>query len=228
MVKITISWGGELEGSEADIVEGLVINAHNLIGVLDKLMDREGGVVWLDDGIRHLGGRHDGEGDHLSIGVLFSDLGDEEGSHTGSGTTTEGVGDLETLEAIATFGFLSDDIEDGVDELSTLGVVTLGPVVTGTSLSEDEVVWSEELTEWSSSNGVHGSWLEIHEDGSWDVSTSCGFVVVDIDSLELEIGVTVVSTSWVNSVFIRDDFPEFGTDLVTALTTLDVNDFSHG
>ena len=202
VVEITVGWGGELEGSEADIVEGLVINAHNLIGVLDELMHGEGGVVWLNDGIRHLGGWHDGEGGHDSVWVLFSDLGDEEGSHTGSGTTTEGVGDLETLEAIATFGFLSDDIKDGVNELGTLGVVTLGPVVTGTSLSENEVVWSEELTEWSSSDGVHGSWLKIHEDGSWDVSSTGGFVVVDVDSLELEIGVTVIGTSGVNSVLI--------------------------
>ena len=227
MVKITVGWGGELEGSEADIIKSFVINAHNLIGVLDKLMDREGGVVWLNDGIRDLWGRHDGESGHDSIWVLFSDLGDEEGSHTGSGTTTEGVGDLETLEAIATFGFLSDNIKDGVDELSTFGVMTLGPVVTGTGLSEDEVVWSEELTEWSSSDGVHGSWFEIHEDGSWDVSSSSGFVVVDVDSLELEIRVTVVGTGRVNSVLVGDDLPEFGTDLVTALTTLDVNDFSH-
>ena len=227
MVKITVGWGGELEGSEADIIKGLVINAHNLIGVFDELMDREGGVVWLNDGIRDLWGRHDGESGHDSIWVLFSDLGDEEGSHTGSGTTTEGVGDLETLEAIATFGFLSDDIKDGVDELGTLGVMTLGPVVTGTGLSEDEVVWSEELTEWSSSDGVHGSWLKIHEDGSWDVSSTSGFVVVDVDSLELEIGVTVVGTGRVNTVLVGDDLPEFGTDLVTALTTLDVNDFSH-
>jgi hypothetical protein len=29
-------------------------------------------------------------------------------------------------------------------------------------------------------------------------------------------------------VFVRDDFPELGTDLVTALSSLDVNDFSHG
>ena len=28
------------------------------------------------------------------------------------------------------------------------------------------------------------------------------------------------------AVFVGDDFPEFGTDLVTALTGLDVNDFS--
>merc|ERR1719498_517593 len=228
MVKITVGWGGELKGSEADIVKSFVINAHNLIGVLNKLMDGEGGVVWLNDGIRDLWGRHDGESGHDSIWVLFSDLGDEEGSHTGSGTTTEGVGDLETLEAIATFGFLSDNIKDGVDELGTLGVVTLGPVVTGCSLSEDEVVWSEELTEWSGSDGVHGTWLKIHKDGSWDITATGGFVVVDVDSLQLEVRVSVVGTGWVNTVLIGDNFPELGTDLVTALSSLDVNDFSHG
>jgi hypothetical protein len=137
------------------------------------------------------------------------------------------VGDLEALKAVAALSLLADNIEDGVDELSTFGVVTLGPVVTGTSLSENEVVWSEELTEWSSSDGVHGSWFEIHEDCSWDVTSSSGFVIVNVDSLELEIRVTVVGTSWVNSVFVRDDFPEFGTNLVTTLSSLNMNDFSH-
>jgi len=203
VVKITIGWGGELEGSEADIVEGLVINAHNLIGVLNKLMDGESG--------------------HDSVWVLLTDLGDEEGSHTGTGTTTEGVGDLETLETIATFGLLSDNVEDGVNKLGTFGVVTLGPVVTGTSLTEDEVVWSEELTEWSSSDRVHRSWLEIHEDSSWDESTTGSLVVVDVDSLKLEVRVTVIGTGWVDTVLIGDNFPEFGTDLVTTLTSLDVN-----
>jgi hypothetical protein len=37
----------------------------------------------------------------------------------------------------------------------------------------------------------------------------------------------MVGTGWVDSVFVGDDFPEFGTDLVTALTSLDVNEFSH-
>ena len=97
MDKITVGWGSELEGSEADIVEGLVVNAHNLIGVLNKLMDGEGGVVGLDDGVGDLGGGHDGEGGHDSVGVLLTDLGDEEGAHAGAGTTTEGVGDLEAL-----------------------------------------------------------------------------------------------------------------------------------
>ena len=40
MVEITIGWGGELKGSEADIVEGFVINNLDFISVFNKLMDR--------------------------------------------------------------------------------------------------------------------------------------------------------------------------------------------
>jgi len=54
MVEITVGWGGELEGSEADIVEGFVVDDLDLIGILDQLMDGEGSVVWLNDGIRDL------------------------------------------------------------------------------------------------------------------------------------------------------------------------------
>merc|ERR1712054_268701 len=172
---------------------GFVINNLDFIGIFDQLMDGKGGIVWLNDGIRDLGGGEDGEGFHNSVGVFFSDLGDQEGTHTRTGTTTQRVGDLETLEAVATFSFLSDDIEDGVDEFSTFSVMTLGPVVTSTSLSENEVVGSEELTERTSSDGVHGSGLEIHEDSSGNVSATSGLVVVDVDSLELEIRVTVIS-----------------------------------
>merc|ERR1711990_921913 len=149
MVEITIGGGRQLEGPEADIVEGLVINDHALIGVLDELMDREGGVVGLNDGVGDLGGGEDGEGLHDSVGVFLSDLGDEQGAHSRTSTTTERVGGLEALKAVAALGLLSDDVEDGVDELGTLGVVALGPVVTGTGLTEDEVVGSEELTEGS-------------------------------------------------------------------------------
>ena len=112
MVKITVGGGGELEGSEADIVKGLVVNAHDLIGVLDELMDREGGVVGLNDGIGDLGGWHDGESAHHSVGVFLTDLGDKECSHSRSSSSTERVGDLETLKAIATFSFFSNNIKD--------------------------------------------------------------------------------------------------------------------
>jgi hypothetical protein len=227
MVQITVGGGGELKGSEANIVEGFVINNLDDIGVFNELMDGEGGVVRLNDGVGDLGGGEDGESFHDSVRVFFSDLGDQKSSHTGTGTTSQRVGNLETLEAIATLSFLSDDVEDGVDEFSTFGVVTLGPVVTGTGLTEDEVVRSEKLTERSSSDGVHGSGLKIHKNGSGDVTTTSSFVEVNVDSFELEVGVTVVGTSGVDTVLVGDNFPELGTDLVTTLTTLNVNDFSH-
>merc|ERR1711881_77439 len=190
-------------------------------------MDGEGSVIWLDNGVRDLWRWENRESLHNSVWIFLSDLGDKESTHTRTSTTTEGVGDLETLETIATFGLLPDNVEDGVNEFGTFGVMTLGPVVTGTGLTEDEVVGSEELTERSSSDRVHRSWFEVHEDSSWDESTTGSFVIVDVDSLKLEVGVTVIGTGWVDTVLIGDNFPEFGTDLVTTLTSLDVNEFSH-
>ena len=40
---------------------------------------------------------------------------------------------------------------------------------------------------------------------------TCSFVVVDIDSLQLEVGVTVVGPGWVNAVLIRDHLPKLKT-----------------
>ena len=54
MVQVSVSGGGKLQGSEADIVEGLVIDAVRFIGVLNELVDREGRVVGLDDGVGDL------------------------------------------------------------------------------------------------------------------------------------------------------------------------------
>jgi len=159
MVEITIGWGGELKGTEADVIKSLVINDHDFVSVLDELMDREGSVVWLNDSVRDLRAWEHGEGFHDSVWVFLTDLRDEEGSHTRASSTTKRVADLEALETITSLSFLTDNIEDGVDEFSTFGVMSLGPIVTGTSLSEDEVVWTEELTEWSSTDGIHSAWL---------------------------------------------------------------------
>ena len=54
MVEVTIGGGSELKSAEANVVEGLVIDAVGLVGVFDKLMDGEGGIVGFDNGVRHL------------------------------------------------------------------------------------------------------------------------------------------------------------------------------
>ena len=227
MVKITIGWGGKFKSSETDIIKSFIIDNHDFISILNELMDGESSIIRFDNSIRDFWGWENGEGFHNSIGVFFSDFGDKESSHTRTSTTTERVGDLETLEAIATFSFFSDNIEYRIDKFSTFSVMSFSPIVTSTSLSENEVIGSEELTERSSSYGVHCSWFKIHKDSSWNKSTTSSFVIINIDSLKLKIRVSMISTGWVDTMFVRDDFPEFSTDLVTALTCLDVNEFSH-
>lgn len=102
--------------------------------------------------VADLGGRNDGEGAHHSVGVLLSDLRDQECTHTGTGTTTKRVGDLETLEAVGGLGFPTDHIEDRVDKLGTFRVVTLGPVVTGTALTKD----TEDISPEVVAHGIDG------------------------------------------------------------------------
>ena len=98
MVKIAISGGGELEGSETDIVERFVVDAVGLVGVLDELVDGEGGVVGFYDGVGDLWRRNDGESVHDSVGVLLSDFGDEKCSHSRASSTTERMCQLESLK----------------------------------------------------------------------------------------------------------------------------------
>lgn len=88
VVKVAIRGVGQLQRAHADVVESLVVNTEGLVGVLDQLVDGQSGVVRLDDGVGHLGRGHDGESGHHAVGELLADLGDKQGTHTGTGTTT--------------------------------------------------------------------------------------------------------------------------------------------
>ena len=63
--------------------------------------------------------------------------------------------------------------------------MALGPVVSGARLSKHKVVWPEDLAIRTRPDRVHGAGLEINENSPGDVLASGGFVVVDIDALEL-------------------------------------------
>lgn len=137
-------------------------------------MHGEGGVVRLDNGVGDLGRRHDGESGHHTVGELLTNLGDEQSTHTGTSTTTQRVGDLETLKGVTALSLATDNIKDLVNQLGTLSVVTLGPVVSGTGLAEDEVVGAEKLTERTGADGVHGTGLKIDEDSTGNVLVAGG------------------------------------------------------
>jgi hypothetical protein len=47
VVEVTVGGGGEFQCTEADVVKSFVIDTESLIGVLDQLVNGEGGVVGL-------------------------------------------------------------------------------------------------------------------------------------------------------------------------------------
>lgn len=137
------------------------------------------------------------------------------------------MGHLEALETVSVLCFLADDIHGFVDDLGSLCVVTLRPAVASSVLAENHVVRAEELANWGGSDRVYDARLQVNQDGSWHVAASICLVIVNIDPLQLQVRLSAVLTIWVDAVLVRDDLPELRTYLVSALSGLNVHDFSH-
>lgn len=73
------------------------------------------------------------------------------------------------------------------------------------------------MTKGTGTDRVHGTRFQINKDSTGHIFAASSFIVVDIDTFQLEIRVAVVCTSGVNSVFIRNDFPELGTNLINII-----------
>lgn len=98
VIKISVGGGGKFQSSEADVIKSFVVNTVGFIGILNQLVNGEGGIVGFDNGVWYLGGGDNGVGVHNPVRVFFSDLGDKECSHPGPGSSTEGVCKLESLK----------------------------------------------------------------------------------------------------------------------------------
>jgi len=228
-VKVGVGWSLDIKVSSADIIDGLVIKDNGDIGVLKKRMGGEDGVVWLDNGGGDLWGWVDGETELGLLSVIDGKSLEEERSESGSGTSTDGVEDEETLETSALIGELSDSIEAEIDDLLTDGVMSSGEVVGGIFLSGDKLLWMEELSVGTGSNLINDGWLKIEHNGSWDMLSSTGLGEEGVEGI-----VTTTDgfigwhlTVWLNSVLEAEKLPAGVTDLDTGLTDVDGNDFSH-
>ena len=109
-----------------------------------------------------------------AIGVLPTDLRDQKHSHTGASPAIKRVTQLETLEAIVTVCLLPHHIQHRVDELCTLGVVSLRSIVVRASLSEHKVDWPELPSGRPRTDAVYGSRLEVHENRAEHVAATGG------------------------------------------------------
>ena len=84
-------------------------------------------------------------------------------------------------------------------------------------MAENEVIRSEQVAEGTRTYGIHGSRLKVDQDRARNILVRANFVVVDVDTLELEVVVALVQAVAINAMLVRDDLPELGTDLVTTL-----------
>nr|GMD14130.1 protein TUB [Ipomoea batatas]GMD18867.1 protein TUB [Ipomoea batatas] len=134
---------------------------------------------------------------------------------------------ITTEHAIAIFRFLANNIQDGINQLSSLRVMPLGPVVTGAGLSEHEVIGPENLAVGPRPDAVHGTRFQIHENSPRHIPPAASLVVVHIDALQLQIGIPLVASGGVDAVLRAHHLPELGPDLVAALATLNVKNLTH-
>jgi len=130
---VQVGVGGSLnvEISSADIIDGFVIEHDGDISVFEEGVSGEDGVVGFDNSGGDLRGWVDGESELGFFTVIDGKSLEEEGSETGTGSTTDGVEDEETLETSALIGELSNSVEAEIDDLTSDGVMSSGEVVGG-------------------------------------------------------------------------------------------------
>ena len=88
-------------------------------------------------------------------------------------------------------------------------------------LTEDEVIWSEEGSDWTVLDGVDNTRLQVKKNGARDVAIFDAFGVSYTNAFELFVlNLALILTLCVDAMLGRDAFPESGTDLVIALTGL--------
>ena len=171
----------------------------------------------------------DGESELGFFTIIDGKSLEEKGSETGTGSSTDGVEDEETLETSALIGKLSDSVEAEINDFFTNGVMSSGEVVGSILFTGDELLWVEQLSVGSSSDFIDDGWFEIEEDGSWDVFTSTSLGEEGVESI---VTTTDRFIRWhltvrLDSVLEAEKFPAGVTDLDTGLTDVDRNDFSH-
>jgi hypothetical protein len=78
-------------------------------------------------------------------------------------------------------------------------------------LAKHKVVGAEKTSKRARSDGVHGSRFEIDQDRARNVLVGTYFIIVDGNTLQLQVEVAFVDTIRANTMLVGDNFPELGT-----------------
>jgi hypothetical protein len=99
LVEMLVRRARNVEVATANFVDSLVVYQESTVRVLNGAVGCEDRVVRLDDGSADSGRRVDGKLELRLFAVVLRKTLEEEGTKTGTGTTTKGVEDKETLQA---------------------------------------------------------------------------------------------------------------------------------
>lgn len=69
------------------------------------------------------------------------------------------MGDLEALQRVASLSLVHEHIHRLIDQLGSICVVSLRPIVASAGVAGDIVVRAEKLTVGAAANSIDGAWL---------------------------------------------------------------------
>lgn len=131
------------------------------------------------------------------------------------------MSDLESLEHVTVFSFVSNSVKNLIDDLSTFRVETSSIVVTSSILAMLIGVWAEKASYLRRSfDSIENTRLKVNHHSSWYKATTVHVLVeVDMRILHLKIRISLeASILSVNAVFLSDTLPELVAYLVSALS----------
>ena len=134
---------------------------------------------------------------------------------------------LKALKMVALLCFPPHCIQHRIYQLSSLGVVTLGPIVACARHPKGKVIRVEEPADGASSGKVDGSRFQIGQHCPRCEPSLHGLVEVHISPLNLHVWVSLKGPILADSMFLGNGFPEGVANLVPALSRLDMYYLSH-
>ena len=229
-VEVGVGGAFDVEVTTAKVIDSFVVEHGSNVGVFEESVGGEDGVVGFDDGGGDLGRRIDGVTELGLLAVVNREAFEEEGTETGTGTTTDGVEDKETLETGAVVSELADAVEAEVDDFLTDGVVTTGVVVGGVFLAGDELFGVEELAVSTGADFIDDGGFEVEHNTAGDMLAGAGFGEKSIVSIIFNPNSLVRGhgTVRLNTMFQTKKFPTGVTNLDTSLANVNRDDFTHG
>ena len=103
-------------------------------------------------------------------------------------------------------------------KLYYLHIINLGPIVPGAGLPKNKVIRLEDLATRTNPHTVHSLRLQIHEHDPRNKLSTTGFVVVDVNSLQLLIRITMVPSDGVDAMlgahYLLELYSNLGATLV--------------